>query len=231
MVTKKKKQLGAFLMARWVLLMLILVAMLVIPIWLKRNSDDKLKALTKAEAAVNAKGESITTAAADVAVAPIQADRPIGFGLTFAAVSPASPQPDVIQMSCHGLPAPTDKPNKDTCNPYQGDTSCRAALPVLCLNPNAVAAPDAANGDSPAGWTSATLGSTAPVMGAILQSRSVADARCEKELGKGWRMADFHAGGGWSFSGRPGQGMLSSSFARYWVAIDDQPANCWDSKP
>ena len=71
MVTKKKKQLGAFLMARWVLLMLILVAMLVIPIWLKRNSDDKLKALTKAEAAVNAKGESITTAAADVAVSQL----------------------------------------------------------------------------------------------------------------------------------------------------------------
>ena len=221
MVTQKRKQLGAFLMARWVLLMLILVAMLVIPIWLKRNSDDKLKALTKAEAAVNAKGASSTTAATDVAVAPVQADRPIGFGLTFAAAAPTSAQPDVSQMSCHGLPAPIDKPNKDTCNPYQGDTSCRVVLPILCLNAGGVGGPEAA----------ATVGATAPVMGALLQSRPEANARCEKELGAGWRMADFHAGGGWSFSGRPGQGMLSSGSTRYWVAIDDQPANCWDSKP
>ena len=60
MISQKKKQRGAFLLARWVLLMLILVAMLVIPIWLKRNSDDKLKALSKAEAVVNANGESST---------------------------------------------------------------------------------------------------------------------------------------------------------------------------
>ena len=231
MISQKKKQRGAFLLARWVLLMLILVAMLVIPIWLKRNSDDKLKAVAKAEAVVNAKGESSTIAVADTATAPVQADRPIGFGLTFAAVTPTSPQPDATAMGCHGQPGPTDKPHKNSCNPYEGDTSCRAALPVLCLNPSAIAKPDAANGDPPVGWTAATLGATAPVMGAILQSRPIADARCEKELGAGWRMADFHAGGGWSFSGRPRSGLLPDNSTRYWVAINDQAANCWDSKP
>ena len=233
MISQKKKQRGAFLLARWVLLMLILVAMLVIPIWLKRNSDDKQKALANAEAVINRKAESSTDAVTDApaATAPIQADRPIGFGLTFAAVTPTSPQPDATAMGCHGQPGPTDKPHKNSCNPYEGDTSCRAALPVLCLNSSAIAKPDAANGGPPVGWTAATLGATAPVMGAILQSRPIADARCEKELGAGWRMADFHAGGGWSFSGRPGSGLLPDNSTRYWVAINDQAANCWDSKP
>ena len=226
-LSHRKNQFGAFLMTRWVLLMLILLAMLVVPIWLKKDNDnqakEKAKAAAKAESDMNASYKTVpteATGAVGTAGAQTQSGlRPIGFGLTFAAAAPNNEQPSqpgVSQIGCHGQPAPSDKPNKGTCNPYEGDTSCRVVLPVLCLS---------------AGGGTANIGATAPVMGALLQSRPEANARCEKELGAGWRMADFHASGGWSINGRLGQGMLSSGSTRYWVAIDDQLANCWDSKP
>src|SRR5205823_1278208 len=53
-----------------------------------------------------------------------------------------------------------------------------------------------------------------------------ADAYCRSALGAGWRMAEFHDGkGGWGFVAR---GHISST-SRFWVRINDQPGNCWDS--
>ena len=233
MTIQRKRQLGAFLMTRWVLLMLILVAMLIVPIWLKKGSDDKQKERAKAETAANS-GQAAPTAAASTTATSTAVDssaRPIGFGLTFAVASAQAPLPSISQMSCHGQPAPTDKPHKESCNPYEGDTSCRTVLPVLCINTGTPAKLDGVSGDPPLGWTAGTLGATTPVMGALLESRQAADGRCEKELSSGWRMADFHAGGGWNVSGRPGSGLFASGATRYWTAINDSTANCWDSKP
>ena len=213
-------------MARWVLLMLILVAMLIVPIWLKKGSDDKQKERATAESAANSGQAALPASAAADSSA-----RPIGFGLTFAVANAQAPLPNISQMSCHGQPAPADKPHKESCNPYEGDTSCRTALPVLCVNTGTLAKLDGINGDPPLGWTAGTLGATTPVMGALLESRQIADGRCDKELGSGWRMADFHAGGGWNVSGRPGSGLLAGGATRYWTAINDSTANCWDSKP
>ena len=245
MVSRKKAQLGAFLMARWVLLMLILVAMLVVPIWLKRNSDDKQKERTKAEAkannGVNATYEAaqttsmspMTTAAGDATNQPA---RPVGagHGLTFAARAPsADDSPDAAYLNCKSEPVPTDKPYQNACNPYQGDTSCRVVLPVLCIK-TADSIKDAQPTNAPAGaWASSTLGATAPVMGALLSSLDVAHARCEKELGEGYRMAGGFNNGGvdWAMAGRRGQGFMLGGSTRYWVAVTDQRANCWDSPP
>lgn len=228
MAIKKRGQTGSFLMTRWVLLMLILVAMLVVPIWLKKSDDNKLKERSKTELALNAARPS---APATATATPDAAARPIGFGLSFAVAGAPSPQPNISSMSCHGQPPPTDRAHKGSCNPYAGDTSCRTVLPVLCITSDSTAKLDAANGDAPQGWTAATLGATAPVMGALLESRPIADARCQKELGPSWRMADFHAGGGWNVSGRTGTGLLAAGSTRYWVAINDSLGNCWDSPP
>ncbi len=139
--------------------------------------------------------------------------RGIGFGLTFALVANAQPASDSVALQCHGEPAPLDRPHADSCNPYQGDTSCRTVLPVLCFRPSG----------------SGELMATEPVMGAVLQSQAVASARCEAEFGAGWRMAEFHDGGGWQLQGRRGAGFRPNT--RYWVHINDQPGNCWDSPP
>ena len=220
-------------MTRWVLLMLILMAMLIVPLWIKKGNDNKEKerAAAEAKAEGTASGTQVAPGAqgangAQVTVtAPVDAPaaRQIGFGLTFAQ-GPAAPDTPagISHLTCHGEPKPTDRPHKDSCNPYQGDTSCRVVLPVLCMKPGDGGSTDMAP---------STLAATAPVMGALLASEAAGTARCEKELGTGWRMADFHAGGGWNMHGKTGSGLATSSSTRYWVAISDKPGNCWDSAP
>ena len=228
-------------MARWVLLMLILVAMLVVPIWLKRNSDNKekerAKAAAEAESDMNASyvvNQAKTPAPGADAITQQARPAGAGHGLTFAArAASANDLTDAAYMSCKSEPAPVDQPHQGACNPYQGDTSCRVVLPVLCIK-TADSIKDAQPTNAPAGaWASSTLGATAPVMGALLSSLDVAHARCEKELGEGYRMAGGFNNGGvdWAMAGRRGQGLILGGSTRYWVAVTDQRANCWDSAP
>ena len=217
-------------MARWVLLMVILMAILVVPIWLKRSKDNDEKARTSKEATIaNGTPAELAAAATPSSAGP----RPIGNGLTYALLSTLEgAPPDITFASCAGEPKPTGKSEKGACNPYQGDTSCSTVLPMLCLKPEGLAIPTGTDGNQVESWSGGTLGATAPVMGAVLESQHLADARCEKELGAGYRMADWHAGpGGYSVRGKSGQNVGIAGVSRYWVAIKDQPANCWDSAP
>ena len=217
-------------MARWVLLVLILVGMLVVPIWLKRSYGDKYKGRAGTGAAIS-KPAPVPAA---VGAASVKGPRQIGYGLTFA-LRPSSDNIalDVASVSCNGEPRPSDKPDKPdkgACNPLQGDTSCNVVLPVLCLKPGAFVNP-APPGANPVGsWISSTLSATAPVMGAILESQETADARCEKELGAGYRMAGRYAGGdGPALRRRPGQVLGVSGATRYWVATKGELGNRWGS--
>jgi hypothetical protein len=94
--------------------------------------------------------------------------------------------------------------------------------------------------------------STAPVVGTTLASKAVANGVCAISFGPGWRMAEFHDGRyviGMDTSHFYGNATNSRSpwptntysggfdfFAfgnvrddtRYWVRINDQPANCWN---
>ena len=164
---------------------------------------------------VSQKAEALQAAALALApaVSTVAEPRGIGFGLTFARLDAGPGGAETIALGCHAEPKPLDRPHADSCNPYQGDTSCRTVLPLLCFRPGG----------------SGELMATEPVMGAILQSQAVASARCEAEFGAGWRMAEFHDGGGWQLQGRRGAGFGAQT--RYWVHISDQPGNCWDSAP
>ena len=116
-------------------------------------------------------------------------------------------------------------------NPYSGDTSATADLPLLCLNQDGRAAPGGLALDFYNGWAGGEVRATPPVNGTALTSRKTADAFCATEFGVGWRMAEFHDGqvdgqrGGWRFYAN---GQLQPD-VRFWVAIDDQKANPWDS--
>ena len=227
---QRRRQKGEIQLARTLLIVGILLAMLVLPLWLKKGSDDKSSKTRKeeAQAAGAAPGSKAPVAAVQTAPAT---PRPIGFGLTFALAAPDDKAPaDVVSLSCHGEPRTLDRPHKGSCNPYDGDTSCRVVLPVLCLKPSGASKPTGVVDGFYQGWTGGTLAATQPVMGAILESASVASARCEAELGAGWRMAEFHDGqGGWGLQGLRGQGFAAN--ARYWVHVNDQRGNCWDSAP
>lgn len=110
-------------------------------------------------------------------------------------------------------------------NPYIGDTNPAISLPILCVRIDGRAPPPGMSFDYYNGWVAGELRLTAPVSGLSLTSRAVSDGHCANIFGQGFRMAEFHdGGGGWTFWG---QGVLSAA-NRFWVAINDQPANPWD---
>lgn len=164
------------------------------------------------------------------AVAPARAPDTggvIGHGLSFALGNAPVTEPKVAQLSCDGEPVPMDRPQGRSCNPVQGDSSCRVVMPIACFRSSGAARPPHADPGFYSGWTHGQLGATQPVMGALLKSEPAASARCEAELGAGWRMAEFHDGGGTGLQGERGPGLRPDS--RYWVYINDQRGNCWNS--
>lgn len=129
----------------------------------------------------------------------------------------------------------------DSCDPYEGDTLCTEARPILCLRVD-----DSANCGEPSdfydGWTSGTMALTPRlVFGTELTSALAADAICANEVGPGFRMAEHHDGnGGWGWRAK---GLIDPPATpasthprfdtpnqpnRFWVRINDQPGNCWD---
>ena len=153
-------------------------------------------------------------------------------------------------VSCHGLPRVDGA--SASCNPYEGDTSCSSALPVLCLKPENLPRPRyavPAGGEYYAGWLGGHIGLTPPVRGDQLANRKAGDRLCEANLGPGYRMAEHHdgrvvqgmgldryygktwpspdsalPGGGWAWYA---YGDIPAD-SRFWVHIDDQRGNCWD---
>ena len=152
----------------------------------------------------------------------------------------------VVFVGCHGLP----RTQQGGCDAYQGDTACRVALPLLCLNVDGRPRPGglitAGNGhampaDFYAGWAAGEVRAGRRIAGLDLHSRGAADALCAAQFGRGWRLAEFHdavregsgengvpaSHGGWAFYAH---GQLAQD-TRYWVANFDTPANCWDKSP
>ncbi len=169
-----------------------------------------------------------TPTATPVAVVDADPPRALSRGLTFALVDESKMPPRVAQLSCHGEPAPTDRPHRGSCNPYEGDTSCRTVLPIACFRSSGAVAPPGLSQDFYSGWTNGQLGATQPIMGALMKSEADASARCEAELGTGWRMAEFHdGGGGWGLQGERQPGLHAGT--RYWVHVNDQRGSCWNS--
>lgn len=169
--------------------------------------------------------ESVTLPAKVPAAA---APRAGPWGLSFAVAAEPAPTSAVVHLSCHGDPAAVDHPHRGSCNPYSGDTTCRASLPVACVKATGARAPDKLAQDFYSGWVKGQLGATRPVTGTTLKSAEAASAVCQAELGAGWRVAEFHdGGGGWGLQGERGAGLRAGT--RYWVHINDQRGNCWDA--
>lgn len=158
-------------------------------------------------------------------------------GMTWGVSHPTnSREGDVVFVSCHGEPGTEN----GSCNAYEGDTQCSAKRPVLCLSVDGRPLPHGESTDSSrnsmpddfySGWANGHVALTNAVRGDRFASRDEADAFCASTFGKGWRMAEHHDGrtrsgssGGWGFKA---DGRIADE-SRFWVAINDQPANCWD---
>ena len=161
------RQRGVFPVYRAVLFMVILVGLLLIPIWLKNKRDSqRASSLAAEQKAANPSMPASPPTAAEMGTPT----RTIGFGLTFAMAPADKAQPEVANIGCHGEPAQLDRPHNNSCNPYQGDTSCRIVLPVLCIKKSNLPLPAGVQNGFYQGWTGGTLAGTRPVMGAILES-------------------------------------------------------------
>jgi len=237
----RARQRGELLMVRAIAVVAVLVLLLAIPLWMKHQRDKRAEAQTGKESAVLSRGtpvpvrpaQTVASGAVSTAAVPAAASSGIGHGLTFAVVADDATVPaEIARLGCAGEPRATDRPLKDDhpCNHQQGDTSCRVVLPVLCIQPGTAAKPAGASDAIYAGWTGGMLAPTQPVMGAVLTSAALASARCEKELGSGWRMANVQDG--LNSGGLQGMRTTNTTLGqgtRYWVQTKDQPANCWNS--
>jgi hypothetical protein len=233
---------------------LVFCMLLTVPYWMAKKVSDKTKAeqqvastkptTAAANNAVGSSPEKDTSNSNIPSLAAATTTNPDRFGLSFGhgtLPSAANPTSGLMYSACAGAPLDMGNPDKNQCNPYQGDTSCRTALPVLCVLKDGSTAESAGlRNEAPsdnsaaigfnfyAGWIGGTLGATAPVAGFVIGSLQQANARCAVELGAGWRMAEFHdAGGGWGLVGKRGQGLVNTN-TRHWVAISDQKSHCWD---
>lgn len=233
-------------------LALIVILVIVLSYYLGRHAAKD--ALPVAPVVLTPAPESANPTAAPAPPAAVEPAPPVRKGMSWGVASSIETPDGIALLSCHGDPA-TDA---GSCNAYEGDTLCSTPLPLLCLTvddgprPAGLHTPPV-NGALPddfySGWAAGKVATTAPMLGTALKSRAVADKACASAFGEGWRVAEFHDGGkdkapieftvqdpgataprsvsatgGWAFyaAGDP----IRSS--RFWVAIDDQPANCWD---
>jgi hypothetical protein len=230
------KQRG-YLSPRSIAILVILIIVLIVPLWWLRDGAQKRSAELAAEKAISqgTRGQMTPTVAT---ITTLEVNDPNAFGMTWGLVTHDKLPASAAWMSCHGEPKEgISQAHEGSCNPYKGDASCRLALPVLCIKKDGSAADAAilAEMNKSAiqdGWAAGSVASTAPVAGFVLGSLEGANARCEKELGAGWRMASFHDGSG----GRSGWGFTAQRSSqldtrlRHWVNIGDQPGNCWNNK-
>lgn len=132
-------------------------------------------------------------------------------------------------------------------NPYKGDTPISQSLPILCIKKANLPKPtfNLGSARTPGGawtatWSGGYIGLTPPVLGNTLTSLSVANNICARSFGTGYRMAEFHDGNstgllppgapGWTFWGEVVPSSikrLTQDKLRFWVSINDQPANPW----
>ncbi len=145
-------------------------------------------------------------------------------GLTWKLVSTNAPT-GTIRVGCG------NSAGQNECNPYQGDTACTAALPILCIKKAGtgfpLSRPASVNNISQYNkWSGGVVGTTsATVPPATLAG---ANALCVSEFGTGWRVAEFHDGWGWYFQAYGGVGDPTK---RFWINANGpngQPsATCW----
>jgi hypothetical protein len=152
-------------------------------------------------------------------------------GMTWGTVDARDLPSGTVNVACIGGPPPANArwTHQGNCNPYRGDTSCSASLPLLCYKPDGSKPPPGlVKTGFHEGWAEGSVATTVPVKGSALSSRQAADDVCRSTMGGGWRMAEFHDGsGGWGFTAN---GRVNAQ-SRFWVHINDQPGNCWDPQP
>lgn len=132
-------------------------------------------------------------------------------GMTWQWVRDIAPS-GVVQVGC-----------SMKCDGYKGDTSCSTALPLLCIKKGGLPKPASVNdSDKYYRWAGGIVATTADIVPP--STLAAVNAICAKEFGPDWRVAEHHDGWGWGFLAYGGVGEPNK---RFWIHINNQPANCW----
>jgi hypothetical protein len=139
-------------------------------------------------------------------------------GLTFM-LNGSFPVSGISQVGCNG-------PDGSKCNPYEGDSSCDIARPLLCfLDLDAPIPASLPVGNNKNKWSGGVMATTPEMAGSAFSTITDADNYCSKEFGKGWKVARFDQGKGWNFRA---YGNVGDPKVRMWVEITDQKNGaCW----
>lgn len=137
-------------------------------------------------------------------------------------VGEAIPMDGVVAISCIHVGK-----NQQMCDPYVGDTSCSASLPVACIHPEGAPVPRAISRHFVSrAWSGGRLAFTEPVTGSSFASYRDVDALCTRRFGSGWRSARWHDGpanlaiAGYSAAPMP--------TGRVWIDVVGSPyGTCW----
>ena len=123
-----------------------------------------------------------------------------GKGVTWGIQGSHDATLGIDMVGCGGLPASPIAGG--SCDAYVGDTSCKTALPLLCVkidnSPRPNYAVASGGGAMPPafyqGWLGGHMAVTAPVFGTNLRTATTGDDLCKSQFGEGWRMAEHHDG-------------------------------------
>lgn len=147
---------------------------------------------------------------------------PSGTGMTLNVLRIVEHPRRVVTLSCSAGSAA-----QHVCDPYVGDTSCRAALPVACFRDRHAPIPEPVRAARLGlNWSGGEV-AVAPARRAdAFRSIADVDSYCATQFGRGWRTLTYHDGG------RPSQitawGTIDESHDRVWADIRGQPyATCW----
>lgn len=155
-----------------------------------------------------------------------------GRGMTWGVLAGTGLAKGWIQVGCDGQPGDTMSHPRDgtNCDPYTGDMACAIALPVLCRLSIPLSEQQAARAETDPALRDRVLTlqyrTSTAIAGTSLESSTSGDELCTSQFGEGWRMAEHHDNDkGWGAIGRDAG---VAGLTRFWVAINDQPGNCWN---
>ena len=129
-----------------------------------------------------------------------------------------------INLSCF------DGNGDGKCNPYIGDTSCAARLPLACFKEGLEPVPaNFAPDDMKPSWSGGYVKLTAPVRGDRFKNQDNGHAFCRAEFGEQWRMANLGEGGSNDVFTAIGQ---APDHQQVWVDSKTEIySNCWALRP
>ena len=128
---------------------------------------------------------------------------------------------DVSWLSC------TMDQSQHVCDPFAGDRLCREPGPVACYREGTKVAPQAVAelGIPPTSFVGGEVRLSDPVRGDRFAHLGDANAFCQQQFGREWRVLSYHEGGG-------GTVVSYSQIAPMTRALvnirDQQYGNCWD---